>query len=107
VADSRKFETAVHSEIWISLAALLRSYTTAHGLNRNQSATIEADEERISVRHGTRWLELRRSGACVAWMRENGESGKLDITEHGRLRGPLGEEELDMAAEAWARELMV
>lgn len=97
----------LHTELWRSLAALLRSYTSAHGLNRNQSADIEADDERISVRHGARWLELRRSGASIAWMRENGESGRLELTEHGRLRGPAGEEELDMAAEAWARELMV
>ncbi|HEX8711074.1 MAG TPA: transcriptional regulator [Terracidiphilus sp.] len=97
----------LHTELWHSLAALLRSYTASHGLNRGQSATIEADEERISVRHGARWLELRRSGASVAWMRENGESGQLEMTEHGRLRSPAGEEELDMAVEAWARELMV
>ena len=31
----------------------------------------------------------------------------LELTEHGRLReARLGEEEMDMAAEAWARELM-
>ena len=30
----------------------------------------------------------------------------LELTEAGRLRGATGEEEMDMAAEAWARELM-
>lgn len=97
----------LHTELWHSLAALIRSYTAAHGLNRSQSATVEADEEKITARHGARWIELRRSGSTVAWMRENGESGTLEMTDHGRLRGPIGEEELDMAAEAWARELMI
>jgi hypothetical protein len=30
----------------------------------------------------------------------------LELTEAGRLRGEAIEEELDMAAEAWAREIM-
>jgi hypothetical protein len=51
-------------------------------------------------------LELKRNGAAVTWTRENGTSGTLELTERGRLRGPAGEQELDMAAEAWARELM-
>jgi hypothetical protein len=97
----------VHPELWVSLESLLRSYTAAHGLSRKQSATIEADGEKITARHGARWIELRRSGASIEWMRENGERGLLEMTDHGRLRGPAGEEELDMAAEAWARELMI
>jgi hypothetical protein len=93
-------------ELWASLASLLRSYTAAHGLRKNQHATVGHDEQRIVAQHGTRWIELKRSGAAVAWKRENGESGRLELTEHGRLRGAAGEQELDMAAEAWAQELM-
>ena len=33
-------------------------------------------------------------------------SGTLELTETGRLRSKSGEEEMDMAAETWARELM-
>lgn len=106
--DSRDRELALYSELWASLAALLRSYTSAHGLNRKQSATVNATEDCITARHGSRWLELRRRGPSVGWTRENGERGVLEMTEHGRLRGPQGEEEeLDMTAEAWARELML
>jgi len=97
----------LHTELWHSLAALLRSYTTAHGLNRNQTATIHSDDDCLTARHGSRWLELRRKGASVGWSRENGERGVLEMTEEGRLRGPTGEEELDTTAEAWARELML
>lgn len=106
--------TALYSELWISLASLLQSYTAAHGLNRNRQASIEFADCLIVARHEEKWLELRREGASVIWMRENGSSGQLELTEDGRLRGatktspkdPADEEEMDMAAESWAREIM-
>lgn len=109
LADSIEFGTAVCPELWVSLASLLRSYTAAHGLNRERQAMIEADEKRILVRYGGNWLDLQRSGAKVTWKHENGRSGELEFTEAGRLRGASGPDkdvEMDMAAEAWARELM-
>ena len=94
-------------EFWVSLASLLRSYTSVHGLNGNKQATVELGEERILVRHGDDWLDLTRSGAELSWKREDGSQGKLEFTDHGRLRdAEMGEEEMDMAAERWARELM-
>jgi hypothetical protein len=102
----------LYVELWVSLASLLRSYTAAHGLNGNRQATVELGEEKIIVRHAEKWLTLERTGAQVAWTRENGSGGTLELTEQGRLRAasPQGaastEEDLDMAAEAWARELM-
>ena len=110
----------LHDELWLSLASLLRSYTAAHGLHSGRQAEVEANEKQITARHGGRWLELRRTGRTIAWTRENGSSGMLELTEHGRLRSrdprsqnrdighpAPGEEEMDMAAEAWARELML
>ena len=101
---------AVYAELWVSLASLLRSYTAAHGLNGDRQATVELGEERITVRYGDRWLDLRRTGERVNWLRDNGQSGVLELTEAGTLRSREdageGEEEMDMAAEAWARELM-
>ena len=106
----------LYVELWVSLASLLRSYTAAHGLNKNRQATVELGEERITVRHGDAWLDLERDGALVRWKRENGTAGTLELTEAGQLRSrdprsqnrDLGhpEEEMDMVAEAWARELM-
>ena len=61
---------------------------------------------RITATNGVRHLRLERSNNTVTWMRENGSNGVLELTDHGRLRSPEGEEEMDMAAEAWARELM-
>jgi hypothetical protein len=98
---------ALYRELWVSLASLLRSYTAAHGLNGNRQATVELGEERILVRHGDDWLDLKRTGAEVSWQREDGRTGVLELTEHGRLsEARAGEEEMDMAAERWARELM-
>ena len=96
----------VYSELWISLASLLRSYTAAHGLHGNRHATVETGEERIMARCGDKWLRLERAGAIVTWTRENGSSGRMEISETGRLRSGTSEEEMDLAAEAWARELM-
>ena len=101
----------LYVELWVSLASLLRSYSAAHGLNGNRQATVELGEERILVRHGNDWLDLKRIDAIVIWQREDGRQGKLEFTEHGRLREVesehSGEEEMDMAAERWARELML
>ncbi|MGA2729320.1 MAG: hypothetical protein ABSE96_16050 [Terracidiphilus sp.] len=127
-------ETArLYLELWVSLASLLRSYTAVHGLNGDRQATVELGEERITVRYAEKWLDLQRCGERVNWLRENGQSGVLELTEAGRLRskddprspkardlhpsnqdlslgtrdlGYLEGEEMDMAAEAWARELM-
>jgi len=88
-----------------------------HGLSGNRQATIEQDEERISVRHGDQSLELKRNGSTMSWQRQDGRSGTLELTEAGTLRssdsrsqnrdlGHPDEKEMDMAAEAWARELM-
>ncbi len=99
-------ETQLFAELWVSLASLLRSYTAAHGLNGDRQATVELGEARITVRHADRWLDMERTGRQVNWKRDNGSSGLLELTEAGRLKSSQGEEEMDMAAEAWARELM-
>ena len=98
----------LYVELWVSLASLLRSYTAAHGLNKNTQATVELGEEQITVRHGDAWLDLERDGAVIRWNRESGAGGMLEFTESGRLKTNDGEheEEMDMVAEAWARELM-
>jgi hypothetical protein len=99
--------TELWRELWVSLASVLRSYTAVHGLNRKEQATVELGEERIIVRAGQHWLQLDRSEAQVNWVRENETSGRLELTLDGRLKDESGaEEEMDMQAEAWARELM-
>jgi hypothetical protein len=109
VATSSNLGAAVYVELWVSLASLLRSYTAAHGLNGNRQATVELGEDRILVRHGEDWLDLRRDGATVNWRRQDGSNGTLEFTADGRLHNeavPEMDVEMDIAAEAWARELM-
>jgi len=75
-------------------------------MSGNRQAAIKQDEERILARHGKKWMELQRSGTDVTWKREDGSWGTLELTETGRLRSSAGEEEMDLAAEGWARDLM-
>ena len=96
----------LYVELWVSLASLLRSYTAAHGLNGNRQATVELGEQRITVRHGDKWLNLERTESTMLWKREDGRGGTMELTEHGRLRSAEHEDEMDMLAERWARELM-
>jgi hypothetical protein len=100
-------------ELWVSLASLLRSYSAIHGLNRKQQATVELGEEQIIVRAAERWLKLNRHQAEIIWSREDSTRGLMRFTIEGRLQTQVGheehhdtEEEMDMQAEAWARELM-
>jgi hypothetical protein len=106
--------STLYAELWVSLASLLRSYTAVHGLNRKQQATVELGENRIIVRAGERWLKLDRYEAEVIWLREDDSRGLMRFTIDGKLETHVGdqelhdrEEEMDMQAEAWARELML
>ncbi len=93
-------------QLWVSMASVLRSYTALHGLSGNRQDDVEHDGERIVARHGDKCLTLERKGSTVSWTREDGSCGELQLTEAGRFKNGQGEEEMDLAAEAWARELM-
>ena len=107
-------DSRLWAELWVSLASVLRSYTAAHGLNRQHQATVELGAEQIIVRAGDRWLQLSRHLAAVVWLREDGRKGLMCLTVEGKMRMQADsqeavflEEEMDMQAEAWARELML
>jgi sarcosine oxidase gamma subunit len=97
-------------ELWTSLASLLRSYTAAHGLNQKEQATVELGPDQIIVRAGTRWLQLDRDEDQLLWSREDLSHGRMRFTIEGRLSMQAvnveQEEEMDLQAESWARELM-
>ncbi len=98
--------STLYGELWVSLASLLRSYTALHGLNRKEQATVELGENRITVRVGGKWLDLERDGPKIRWRREDGRDSSQELTESGQIKSSEHWEEMDMAAEAWARELM-
>jgi len=99
-------------ELWISLASVLRSYTALHGMIAKRQATVEHHTERIYASCNKDWLELKREGATIQWRRTDGRSGTMEFTQAGQLRSidldsqKLREEEMDMTAERWARDLM-
>lgn len=93
-------------EFWLALASMLRSYGAAHGLGRNEQLIVEADAERMQVRWAQRWIEFRRHGAEVSLKRWDGGTESLLWTAEGRLKSHAADDEMDMAAERWARELI-
>jgi hypothetical protein len=96
----------LYRELWVSLGSLLRSYTAAHGLNGDRQATVELGEKLIVVRAGEKWLELDRDGPLIRWRREDGRNWLRELTDGGMIKSGERWEEMDIAAETWARELM-
>jgi len=104
--DAAHPNNRLYSELWTSLASLLRSYTAVHGLHSKREAAVELTEKEITVFHKEKWLRLERNHAILTWARENGNMGTLELTESGTLRSETQEEAMDLAAEQWARDLM-
>jgi hypothetical protein len=105
--SSAALQRQLFVELFASLASLLRSYTALHGLHAKREAIVEQAEDKITVIHNEKWLRLTRNHAILTWMRENGTMGTLEITKSGTLRGDNGDEAMDLAAEQWARDLML
>ena len=93
---------ALHRELWISWASLLRAYAAAHGLNSNQFAVIEFGEEEIVVRAGAKWVRFTHGELTQS----DGSSESFALEEDGTvlLNGKM--DEMDFAAERITRELM-
>ena len=106
LAPSPIRRSELYTELWISLAGLLRSYAALHGLPRDRTAAIDYDEQRIRAGHGEKLLILTRNRDTITWMRENGSTGTVRLTQAGTLRAADSEQAMDLAAEDWARELM-
>ncbi len=93
----------LHTELWTSWASLLRSYAAAHGLNTTQHAVVEVGADEITLRVGTHWLRF----TATTLQHENSALIPFNLKENGTVRinhGP--EEEMDIAAERFAREMM-
>lgn len=93
----------VQAELWTSWAAVLRSYASLHGLNAPQHAVVEVSAEEITLRVGSRWIRFTpeqlvdsRRGTMEFRLNENGTVSRSGHTD----------EEMDLAAEEIARELM-
>lgn len=96
-------EDKLHTELWTSWASLLRSYAAAHGLNASNHAVIEVSASTIVMRVGIHWvrftpttMQLDGHAAVIFELRED---GTVIIANNAP-------EEMDMASERVARELL-
>jgi hypothetical protein len=94
--------TALHRELWISWASLLRSYAAAHGLNSNQFAVIEFGEDEIVVRAGSKWVRFTHSEQESS----DGRKTSFALNEDGTVTMDGKMDEMDFTAERITRELM-
>jgi len=93
----------LHTELWTSWASLLRSYAAAHGLNSTQHAVVEVSADEITLRVGTHWLRF----TATALEHDDATPETFTLHENGTVSiDNQPEEEMDIAAERFAREMM-
>ena len=92
----------LRTELWTSWASLLRSYAAAHGLNSRHHAVVEVGADEITLRVGSRWLRFTHE------MMELSDGGRstFNMQEDGTVKLNGIAEEMDLAAERLAREMM-
>ncbi|WP_353062838.1 transcriptional regulator [Tunturibacter psychrotolerans] len=95
-------EARLRAELWTSWASLLRSYAAAHGMNSTHHAVVEVGAEEITLRVASRWLRFTHE------MMEMSDGGRstFNMQEDGTVKLNGVAEEMDLAAERLAREMM-
>jgi hypothetical protein len=92
----------LHRELWTSWASLLRSYATAHGLNSTAHAVVEVGPDTIVLRVNSRWLRFTHTTMSSG----EGLAEPFSLLEDGTVRLDGNTQEMDMAAEQIARQMM-
>jgi len=92
----------IDRELWTSFASLIRSYGAAHGLNSPHQAVVEVGSDLILLRVGTRWLRFTPS----QMMEDNNRTVSFHLNHDGTATIGDVTEEMDLAAERLAREMM-
>ena len=95
-------DTRLRTELWTSWASLLRSYTAAHGLNSRHHAVVEVGPDEITVRVAGRWLRFTHDRIEDS----NGDRSSFSLEEDGTVKLNGSTQEMDLAAESLAREMM-
>lgn len=90
-------------ELWTSWASMLRVYAAAHGLTSTHHAVVEVGAEEIVLRVAERWTRFTRDEMST----NEGVAVPFSMQEDGRIRIGDVEDEMDMAAERVAREMLV
>jgi hypothetical protein len=92
----------LRTELWTSWASLLRSYAAAHGLNSRHHAVVEVGADEITLRVASRWLRFTQE----TLQDSEGHSSTFNLEEDGTVKLNGIAEEMDLAAERLAREMM-
>jgi hypothetical protein len=92
----------LHTELWTSWASLLRSYAAAHGLNSRHHAVVEVGADQITLRVADRWLRFTHETLQYS----EGNQSDFSLQEDGTVKLNGTTEEMDLAAERLAREMM-
>ena len=92
----------LHTEFWTSWASLLRSYAAAHGLNSTQHAVVEVSATEITLRVGSRWLRFTPDEVTAS----NHSPLAFHLNEDGTATVGTNQQEMDLAAEQFAREIL-
>lgn len=93
---------SLQTELWTSWASLLRSYTSLHGLSSSHHAIVEVSAELILVRVDMRTLRSTPSTLTDT----HGQTQPFSLNEDGTVKIGSDTEEMDLAAERLAREMM-
>jgi hypothetical protein len=92
----------LRTELWTSWASLLRSYAAAHGLNSRHHAVVEVGADEITLRVGSRWVRFTHETLEDS----EGHHCSFNMQEDGTVKLNGIAEEMDLAAERLAREMM-
>lgn len=95
-------DAQVRTELWTSWASMLRVYSAAHGLTTQHHAVIEVGAAEIVLRVESRWTRFTRDEMTT----NEGLSVPFAMGEDGQIRIGDVTEEMDLAAEGVAREMM-
>ena len=95
-------DARLRAELWTSWASLLRSYAAAHGMNSTHHAVVEVGAEEITLRVASRWLRFTHE----TMQDSDGNESTFALQEDGTVKMNGIAEEMDLAAEKLAREMM-
>jgi len=118
--DTRKTDTRVYVELWISFAALIRSYVAAHDLSRPAiyHSRVDLGEDRYLTLTGAGkilTLEFETATGVGNWKLYEDDPGPERVLERGKFK--IGEDsqvelsdrrgklELEVAAEAFTAKV--
>ena len=95
-------DARLRAELWTSWASLLRSYAAAHGLNSRHHAVVEVGADEITLRVASRWLRFTQEALEFS----DGSRSAFKMEEDGTVKLNGTTQEMDLAAEQLAREMM-